>query len=123
MATKKKTAATNTAPKKVAKKAAKNAGKKTVAKKKAPSRPCVKCKEPVHPRSKKCGKCGAEQPAAKKSAPKKAAPKKAGAKAPTATKAGGDPWSQMVAHKKDIDIMEKELAAKKAAFSKLAASL
>ena len=119
MATKKKTAAKKTAPKK----AAKNAAKKTVAKKKAPSRPCVKCKNPVHPRSKKCDKCGAEQPAAKKAAPKKAGAKKAAAKAPKATKAGGDPWTQMVALKKDIDIMETELAAKKAAFGKLAASL
>ena len=119
MATKKKTVTKKTAPKKVAK----NAGKKTVAKKKAPSRPCVKCKKPVHPRSKRCDKCGAEQPAAKKPAPKKAGVKKAPAKAPKATKTGGDPWRQMVALKKDIDIMEEKLASKKAAFSKLAASL
>jgi hypothetical protein len=123
MATKKKTAAKKTAPKKVAKNSAKNSGKKTVAKKKAPSRPCVKCKKPVHPRSKKCDKCGAEQPAAKKAAPKKAGVKKVQAKAPKATKTGGDSWTQMVALKKDIDIMEEKLAAKKAAFSKLAASL
>jgi len=106
--------------------APKNAAKKTAAKRKAPSRPCVKCKKPVHPRSKKCDKCGAEQPAAKKAAPKKAGAKKAAAKAvkvPKATKAGGDPWTQMVALKKDIDIMEEKLASKKAAFSKLAASL
>ena len=122
MATKKKTAAKKTAPKK----AAKTAAKKTATKRKAPSRPCVKCKKPVHPRSKKCDKCGAEQPAAKKAAPKKAGVKKAAAKAvkaPKATKAGGDPWTQMVALKKDIDIMETELAAKKTAVSKLAASL
>ncbi len=82
--------------------------------------------------SKKCDKCGAEQPAAKKAAPKKAVARKAAPKAvkatkavktPKATKAGGDPWTQMVALKKDIDIMEEKLAANKAAFSKLAASL
>lgn len=112
MATKKKTAAKKTA------------AKKTVAKKAAPSRPCVKCKKPVHPRSKKCKACGADQPAAKKSVKKaaKKAAQKAGPKK-AAAKTGGDPWKQMVALKKDIDIMEAKLASKKTAFSKLAASL
>ena len=57
------------------------------------------------------------------SKPRKA--RKATAKAPaTATaKAGGDPWTRMVALKKEIDIMESKLASKKAEFSKLAGKL
>jgi len=38
-------------------------------------------------------------------------------------KTGGDPWAKMVALKKDIDLMEGKLAAKKAEFSKLAKQL
>jgi transposase-like protein len=38
-------------------------------------------------------------------------------------KAGGDPWAKMVTLKKDIDVMEGKLAAKKAEFSKLAKKL
>ena len=55
------------------------------------------------------------------SKPRKA--RKATAKAPATAKAGGDPWTRMVALKKEIDIMESKLASKKAEFSKLAGKL
>jgi hypothetical protein len=58
----------------------------------------------------------------RKKAGKTISRKKAGGKAKVG-KAGGDPWTQMVALKKDMEIMEKELAAKKAEFRKLAARL
>ena len=44
-------------------------------------------------------------------------------KAAKPSKKGGDAWSAMVALKKDIDIMEGKVAAKKAEFSKLAGQL
>lgn len=64
---------------------------KDIPKRGAPSRPCVECSEPVHPRAKTCKACGAEQPAGPaKTAAKKNFPlatkKKAAAKKKTATK-------------------------------------
>jgi hypothetical protein len=97
----------------------KTAAKKTPAKRKAPSRPCVKCGKPVHPRAKKCPECGADQPQSKVAAKK---PRKAKAAA-KATKTTVDPWKRMVALKKDIDSTEGKLAAMKAEFSKLAGKL
>ena len=113
-----------TAKKAPAKKApARKALDKKPAKRKAPSRPCVKCKKPVHPRAKKCPSCGADQPQAASKPRKPHKARKATAKAPATAKAGGDPWTRMVALKKEIDIMESKLASKKAEFSKLAGKL
>jgi transposase len=57
-----------------------------------------------------------------KTGSRKKAGKKAGTKAKVG-KAGGDPWARMVALKKDMEIMERELAAKNEEFRKLAARL
>ena len=107
------------AKKKTAKKAA--AVNKSTKKRAAPSRPCIKCGKPVHPRSKQCGSCGADQPKAKKSAKKaaKRGPKAAPAKVATAAKNGASAWDQLVALKTEIDQMENSLAAKKARFAML----
>ena len=101
--------------------------KKETAKRKAPSRPCVKCKKPVHPRSKTCPACGAAQPAAKKAVGKKAvrkAPstKKAVRKAPS-TKKAGSVVSQIANVAADIEIMESKLAAKRKELGRLVAKL
>ena len=106
--------------------AAKTAKKKT-AKRKAPSRPCVKCKKPVHPRSKTCPACGAAQPAAKKAVSKKAVSKKAVSKkavrkAPS-TKKAVSVVSQIAKAAADIEIMESKLAAKRKELGKLVAKL
>lgn len=107
MAAKKKTVKKKTVKKVAPKKAKKRA---------APSRPCVKCKKPVHPRSKECKACGAKQPQAKKSvkkaALKKTAPKKAAQK-------GGSVYAQIAKVAGDIEVMEKNLEAKKTELKKL----
>ena len=98
------------------------AEKKKTAKRKAPSRPCVKCKKPVHPRSKTCPACGAAQPAAKKRVSKKASAKKAVRKAPS-TKKAGSVVSQIAKAAADIEVMESKLAAKRKELGKLVAKL
>ena len=103
------------------KKTVKKVAPKKAKKRAAPSRPCVKCKKPVHPRSKECKACGAKQPQAKKSvkkaalkkaAPKKTAPKKAAQK-------GGSVYAQIAKVAGDIEVMEKNLEAKKTELKKL----
>ena len=93
------------------------AEKRETAKRKAPSRPCVKCKKPVHPRSKTCPACGAAQPAAKKAVGKKAV-----RKAPS-TKQAGSVVSQIANVAADIEIMESKLAAKRKELGRLVAKL
>ena len=98
------------------KKTVKKVAPKKAKKRAAPSRPCVKCKKPVHPRSKECKACGAKQPQAKKSvkkaALKKTAPKKAAQK-------GGSVYAQIAKVAGDIEVMEKNLEAKKTELKKL----
>ena len=100
----------------VKKKTVKKVAPKKAKKRAAPSRPCVKCKKPVHPRSKECKACGAKQPQAKKSvkkaALKKTAPKKAAQK-------GGSVYAQIAKVAGDIEVMEKNLEAKKTELKKL----
>jgi hypothetical protein len=98
------------------KKTIKKVAPKKAKKRAAPSRPCVKCKKPVHPRSKECKACGAKQPQAKKSvkkaAPEKAAPKKIAQK-------GGSIYAQIAKVAGDIEVMEANLEAKKTELKKL----
>jgi len=97
--------------------AKKKVAKKKVAKRKAPSRPCVKCGKPVHPRAKVCPKCKAPQPQPKPKA-KKAAKKKA-----ATPKTGASVVSQIAKVAADIEIMESKLAAKRKELGKLVAKL
>ena len=97
--------------------AKKKVAKKKVAKRKAPSRPCVKCGKPVHPRAKTCPACKAAQPQPKPKAKKKAAPK--ASKAMT----GGSVVSQISKVAADIEIMEAKVAAKRKELAKLVAKL
>ena len=90
-------------------------------KRSATSRPCVKCKKPVHPRSKECKACGAKQPQAKKSV-KKAAPEKAGPKKSAPKKIaqkGGSIYAQIATVAGDIEVMETKLEAKKTELNNL----
>jgi hypothetical protein len=48
--------------------------KKVPSKGKAPSRPCVKCKKPIHPRAGECKHCHAKQPVKPKAPPAAPAP-------------------------------------------------
>jgi hypothetical protein len=96
------------------KKTAKKVASKKATKRAAPSRPCVKCKKPVHPRSKECKACGAKQPQAKKSAKRTVAKKTVAKK--TANKAANKAasvYAQIATVAGDIEVMERKLAAKK----------
>ena len=98
--------------------AKKKIAKKKAAKRKAPSRPCVKCGKPVHPRAKVCPKCKAPHPAAKKRPTNKPAKKKA-----ATPKKGVSVVSQIAKVAADIEIMESKLAAKRKELGKLVAKL
>jgi len=97
--------------------AKKKVAKKKVAKRKAPSRPCVKCGKPVHPRAKTCPACKAPQPQPKRKAQKKAVRKTSKAKT------GASVVSQIAKVAADIGIMESKLAAKRKELGKLVAKL
>ena len=77
----------------------------------APSRPCVKCKKPVHPRAKTCKHCGAAQPKAKRKAARKA------------TKRSGSDVAQLARLAGEVEALEKKLDAKKRDLVKLAAKI